>query len=194
MGSVNVCRPAMKVTLLIHCLRRAGETHTYTQRRVRCHIECPHKRVRFLPDEISQGLDVLGTRRLSCRMSFRGHYVGCVGRQVKTFTYLPNTWDMDRGGRHNMRLCTCRHVQGKANTHYTAHICKENAICGAAHHTPNTDRPFSGLDSNERLLHLIVFNFSDLICSMFFSFLRPFLKSNEHLLQLIVFDSLLPLR
>ena len=70
-----------------------------------------------------------------------------------------------------MRLCTCRHVRGKANTHYTAHICKENAICGAArHHTPNTDRPFSGLDSNERLLHLIVFNFSDLICSSFSHF------------------------
>ena len=53
--------------------------------------------------------------------------------------------------------------------------------------SPNTDRPFSGLDSNERLLHLIVFNFSDLICSMFFSFLRAFSKSNEHRLQLIVF-------
>ena len=138
MGSVNVCRPAMKVTLLIHCLRRAGETHTYTQRRVRCHIECPHKRVRFLADEISQGLDVLRTRRLSCRMSFRGHYVGCVGRQVKTFTYLPNTWDMDRGGDIT---CVFVHadVQGKANTHYTAaHICKENGICSV--HTTHPTR------------------------------------------------------
>lgn len=138
MGSVNVCRPAMKVTLLIHCLRRAGETHTYTQRRVRCHIECPHKRVRFLADEISQGLDVLRTRCLSCRMSFRGHYVGCVEGQVKTFTYLPNTWDMDRGGDIT---CVFVHadVQGKANTHYTAaHICKENGICSV--HTTHPTR------------------------------------------------------
>ena len=52
--------------------------------------------------------------------------------------------------------------------------------------SPNTDRPFSGLDSNERLLlHLIVFNFSsDPICSMFFSVLTrtaAFLKSNEQI-------------
>ena len=68
-----------------------------------------------------------------------------------------------------------------------AHICKEHAICGATHtHSRNTeDRPFSGLDSNERLLlHLIVFNFSDPICSMFFSVLTrtaAFSKSNEQI-------------
>ena len=69
-----------------------------------------------------------------------------------------------------------------------AHICKEHAICSAKHtHSRNTeDRPFSGLDSNERLLlHLIVFNFSsDPICSMFFSVLTrtaAFSKSNEQI-------------
>ena len=46
---------------------------------------------------------------LSCRMSFCGHYVGCGGRQVKTFTYLPNTWNMDRGG-NNMNRAEQIHI------------------------------------------------------------------------------------
>ena len=101
MGSVNVCRPHMKVTLLIHTDRAssepAGETHPHT---VRCHIGpgiycmffflfvclslylsiyvsitrlvsdvtlSPNKRVRFLADEISQGLDVVETGCLCTR-------------------------------------------------------------------------------------------------------------------------------
>ena len=98
MGSVNVCRPHMKVTLLIHRDRpsseAAAETHPNT---VRCDnetgvyqilylpvclhlcicvsITCPvsdvtlspNKRVRFLADEISQGLDVVETGCLCTR-------------------------------------------------------------------------------------------------------------------------------
>ena len=32
-----------------------------------------------------------------------------VGRQVKTFTYLPNTWNMDRGG-NNMNRAEQIHI------------------------------------------------------------------------------------
>ena len=100
MGSVNVCRPHMKVTLLIHRDRpsseAAGETHPHTLSDVTmrqvfikfciCLFVClhlcicvsitrpvsdvtlsPNKRVRFLADEISQGLDVVETGCLCTR-------------------------------------------------------------------------------------------------------------------------------
>ena len=53
MGSVNVCRPAMKVTLLIHCLRGQREKHTHTPGGSGVTLSWD-KRVRFLADEISQ--------------------------------------------------------------------------------------------------------------------------------------------
>ena len=62
------------------CLPACNESHTNKH---------PARRKRFQWDFS----DVLTKMCLSCR-----NYVGCVGRQVKTFTYLLNTWYMDRGG------------------------------------------------------------------------------------------------